>query len=341
MDFPTRFLVKTCLLLWLCTGGMVASLAAQDLPEDLTALNLEELLQIELIPTGVLGSHIHAQGEWMVGYRFVTMQMGEKEGDSFDDFMVLPTNMRMDMHMVEVMYGVTDHFTVMLMMPYKRLSMDHVTRQGTRFTTQTQGVGDLQVMMHYAFYRATPHYMTAVVNVGLPTGEINARDDTPAGRDQKLPYPMQMGSGTLDLAMGFNYIYQEHLWSGGMHSEGQFRLGRNRNDYRLGNTYHLGVWLARRLNEWVAPGLHLDGHWTGTIHGADPELNPNLTPTADPHRQGGLHVSLLPTLTFYVPRGRLRGHRLSLVGDLPAYHSHHGVSLERQWKITLAWQWTF
>jgi len=36
----------------------------------------------------------------------------------------------------------------------------------------------------------------------------NERDDTPAGSNQKLPYPMQLGSGTIDLLPAIIYIGQ-------------------------------------------------------------------------------------------------------------------------------------
>lgn len=196
-------LVSVSLLCWtILAAGQVLPAYGQDLPTDLTELSLEDLLQLEVIPVGVLGSHIHSKGEWMVGYRYMHMQMGEEDDAQNEGFMVLPTNMQMGMHMAEVMYGVTNNLTAMLMLSYKRLSMDHQTRMGDRFTTTSEGVGDIGIMAHYALRRSLRNYLVALAGVSVPTGSINQRDATPAGPDQTLPYPMQLGSGTPDLVTG-------------------------------------------------------------------------------------------------------------------------------------------
>ena len=40
--------------------------------------------------------------------------------------MVAPTSMDMEMHMFNVMYGITDEITAMVMVPYISKSMDHL-----------------------------------------------------------------------------------------------------------------------------------------------------------------------------------------------------------------------
>ncbi|MFQ5570171.1 MAG: transporter [Rhodothermales bacterium] len=339
----TKFLIGIWLASWiLLLGGQALPVFGQDLPNDLTELSLEELMQLDVIPVGVLGSHIHSKGEWMLGYRYMIMQMGEEEDHHGHDesFMITPTSMRMEMHMVEVMYGVTNRFTMMLMLPYKRLSMDHETHMGQHFTTASEGIGDLGIMAHYALRRKLSSYWVALAGFTLPTGSINQRDETPAGPDQPLPYPMQLGSGTVDLVTGLTYIHQRASWSWGVHGEGRLRLGRNKYDYRFGNTYHAGAWISKRVAEWFAPTLHLDGHATEDVDGAHPDLNPHMVPTADPQRQSDLHLSLVPSLNFHIPRGLLENHRLTIEGSFPLYHKHGGIPLGTQWQLMIAWQWT-
>ena len=334
-------LVSVSLLCWMVlAAGQALPAYGQDLPTDLTELSLEELLQLEVIPVGVLGSHIHSKGEWMVGYRYMHMQMGEEDDAQNEGFMVLPTNMQMGMHMAEVMYGVTNNLTAMLMLSYKRLSMDHQTRMGERFTTTSEGVGDIGIIAHYALRRSLRNYLVALAGVSVPTGSINRRDATPAGPDQALPYPMQLGSGTPDLVTGLTYIHQRTAWSWGAHGDSRVRLGRNENQYRFGNTYHLNAWISRRVTQWFAPTLGVDGHLTEDVRGADPRLNPNMVPTADPTRQSDAHLSLAPMLNFHIPRGSLKDHRLTLRGVFPIYHSPGGAPLETKWHVTIAWQWT-
>ena len=86
------------------------------------------------------------------------------------DYMVSPTTMSMNMHMAEVMYGLTDSLTLMAMMSYVQLEMDHVTRMGMRFTTQSEGLSDIQLMAHWAFYESKRHRFIYFEGLGLPTG---------------------------------------------------------------------------------------------------------------------------------------------------------------------------
>jgi len=95
-------------------------------------------------PIGVMGAHAHTQGDWMFSYRFMRMDMDGNRDDSdrvstkkvLKDYMIAPKSMTMDMHMLGAMYGVSDDLTVMLMVPYLDLEMDHVTRMGAKFTTR-------------------------------------------------------------------------------------------------------------------------------------------------------------------------------------------------------------
>ena len=345
-------------------AGQTLPAYGQDLPDDLSQLSLEELMQIDVIPVDVLGGHIHSKGEWMVGFRTMFMQMREVShghdagpaeghhsghGDAHEDghgdepgdgYMVTPTDMRMEMHMAEIMYGVTNRLTMMVMLPFERLSMDHQTRTGEHFTTASAGVGDVSIAAHYALKRSAKNYWVALLGMSLPTGSINRRDETPMGTDQVLPYPMQIGSGTPDLLTGITYIHQRTAWSWGFHADGKVRLGRNTHQYRLGHEYHVGVWVTRRVTEWFAPTLHVDGHRTGDVRGADPALNPSMVPTADPTLQGDTHLSVVPILNFHIPRGFLENHRFTLQGSFPIHHPHTGIPLETTAQVMIAWQWT-
>ena len=118
--------------------------------------------------------------------------------------------MAMEMHMVEVMYAPSDAVTIMAMVPYRQLSMDHQTRMDMEFTTDAQGVGDVGIHGLYSAFGNIergpfsssawgPHRIVLRGGVVFPTGSIGARDDLPAGPDQKLPYPMQVGAGTTTL----------------------------------------------------------------------------------------------------------------------------------------------
>ncbi len=97
----------------------------------------------------------------------------------------------------------------------------------------------------------------------------------------------------------------------------------------------LGV--CRRL-----PGLSFRGElnrW-GTIHGADPALNPAMVPTANPSLRGGTRASVGLGLNLS-GSGSLRGHRLAIEALLPIYQNLDGPQLESDWTLTVGGQKSF
>ena len=72
--------------------------------------------------------------------------------DVLDDYMVSPLAMTMEMHMVDLMYAPSDAITLMAMVPYQRVAMDHTTRMGTEFTAEANGVGDLSLHGLYSVF---------------------------------------------------------------------------------------------------------------------------------------------------------------------------------------------
>ncbi|MCZ6718931.1 MAG: transporter [Gammaproteobacteria bacterium] len=347
----------TLLVLFLSAFPIVASAEGSEhsekQPTDFSDLTLEELLEVDVISINVLGTHTHLEGDWMLGYQFMFMSMdGNRDGtkqlsdsDVLADFPVTPTDMTMKMHMPMLMYAPSDDLTIMAMLPYIQLEMDHVTRTGVRFTTRSEGIGDLNVGALYTFYRRNFDEHRLIFNgaVSFPTGSINKKDflANPAQGKKRLPYPMQLGSGTFDLHPRITYLGEKENWAWGGEVDATIRLGENSNDYTLGNRYSISAWGSWKWTDWLAPFVRIDGEVWENIDGADPDLNPTVVPTADPDRRGGERVDLLFGISTYMPKGTLKGHRLAIQAGLPIYQSLDGPQLETDWQITVGWQWVF
>ena len=301
-------------------------------------------------PLGVMGDHVHKLGEIMLSYRFMRMDMdGNRDGtdrqsvaDVFaEGFMVTPTEMTMDMHMFGFMYAWTNDLTFMLMVPYLQLAMEHVTMGGTEFTTRSKGLGDIRLSGLYTFWKSGSHQAHFNAGFSLPTGSIEERDRTPAsgGDSVILPYPMQLGSGTLDLLPGVTYLGQAEKWSWGAQGIGTFRIGRNHRNYSLGERLDLTGWVARQLGEVTSASLRLAGSTWGNIDGADPALNPAMISTADPDRRAGARLDVLAGLNLYGNKGWLRGHRIGLEFGVPVFQNLDGPQLETDAVFTIGWQY--
>ena len=183
-------------------------------------------------PIGVMGEHTHTAGEWMASYRYRFMKMdGNRDGtddltstEVLADFMVVPLDMTMEMHMFGLMYGVTNRLTVMGMGSYVRKSMNHVTRMDKRFEVKTSGLGDTKLLGLFTVYDSGKgedfHRLRDKTHLNLgvsfPAGDTDKRGDTPAGENLKLPYPMQIGSGTYDPVLALTWVRKYSDWSIGL-----------------------------------------------------------------------------------------------------------------------------
>ena len=316
----------------------------------LTDLSLEELANIRLTATSVMGiHHTHPKGEWMVSYtRMQSRMAGNRSGTArlsdnevLNDFMVAPTSMDMDMHMVGIMGTPTDNLTIMAMVPFMEMSMEHVTRGGKRFTTQSSGIGDVSVSGLYTVYKREGSLIHLHLGGSLPTGSIDARGDTPAGRDLRLPYPMQLGSGTFNLDPGVAYLVQNGRWNMGGHLGSSIPVGTNDNGYRLGRRAKLDAWVTRRWNDWFSSSFRTVASSWGDIEGADPLLNAAMVPTAVPDFRGGNRVELRVGLNFYVAEGEFARNRFSIEVAQPIRQSLHGPQLQQSFSLNIGWQYAW
>lgn len=302
-------------------------------------------------PIGAMGTHLHQEGNWMFSYRWMRMQMeGNRAGADRlsvsevlgQGYSVVPERMDMDMHMFGAMYGVSDDLTLMLMLPWLEIEMEHVTAMGSRFTTTADGVGDVTLSGLYRLGQWGSHQLHLNAGLGLPTGSIDNRDDTPMGTNQQLPYPMQTGSGTYSILPGITWLGAAAPLSWGAQALATIRLGENDNDYTRGDRYRLMAWVSRQDTAGWGASLRLDAQWWDDIEGRDSELAPMMpmmVPTADPDLSGGERLDLLLGLSFSPADGALKGHRLAAEWGRPLYQDLNGPQLETDWTLTLGWQY--
>ena len=322
-------------------------------------------------PIGVMGDHVHAKGEWMFSYRAMVMQMeGNRNGTdsiSSDEIVttvpnrfgmpptlrVVPEDMQMVMHMVGAMYAPTDNLTLMVMGNYITKEMDHVTYQGMmgttelgEFTTETSGFGDTSVTALYRFWKKEHAQLHAGLGVSLPTGSVDETDriltpmnTTPSPR---LPYPMQLGSGTYDLKPSLTFTNKTHdaRFGSGVQYEGVIRTGENDEGYSLGDRHQLTAWGAWSPDPSWSFSLRGTARTVGEIDGIDPMIAAPVQ-TADPDNQGGDTFEIGAGVNFLVIGGALDGHRLAAEIELPVYRDLNGPQLETDWTLTLGWQKAF
>lgn len=321
-------------------------------------------------PIGIMGDHLHGPGEIMLSYRYMRMQMegsrigtdqvadGEVVSPSGSDFIVTPTKMPMDMHMFGAMLGVTRGVTIMGMLPYVSSSMDHLTRAGATFTTESGSLGDFKLSGLFRMARWNRQFVMGQLGVSMPTGSTFQADTTPVSGSQaaQLPYPMQTGSGTWDVIASVTYQGQGDLLSWGGQVNGLIRTGTNDNGYRLGNRYGASAWGGVRLSRNFSASVRGQFRRVENIEGSDKFLTDPVTfmtpggpmqrpaalfvPTADPSLRAGSFGDLGAGVNFYLPSGPLHDLRLAVEGIKPVYQKLDGPQLEQDWILIIGAQYT-
>lgn len=322
----------------------------EDEYEDLTHLGFDDLLSMETSPPSIMSSHIHLAEEAMIGYQYMLMNMkGNLNGvtpvstDSIlQDFLVAPTEMTMQMHMIHVMRAFTDNLTVMLMLPYTEMWMNHKQADGTTFQHLTRGLGDVAFKANFVAYSDEHHHLTLLGGYSMPTGSLQPKDDHPGSNHTgALPYPMRLGSGTFEFIPGITYFGNWKQLGWGTNTIGRLRLGKNNRNYRLGHQVTNQSWLFYELLDWLSPSIGVKTRFRQNIEGADSELLPGQAPTADPLRQGGLNVSLTAGLNIFASKGLLKGQGLGFNFEYPIYQSLAGPQMATTWALSGGYQWLF
>lgn len=324
-------------------------------------------------PIGVMQDHMHSKGEWMVSYRFMRMHMEDNRNGTNSlspeeiattipnrffgtpgqppTLHVIPTEMTTNMHMLGAMYAPSDEVTLMLMANYIDREMDHITFQGgagtTRlgtFTTETQGLGDTKVSALIRLYEDETHHVHFNAGLSLPTGSIKEEDTVLAPNNTtpnlRLPYAMQLGSGTYDLLPGITYTGKQDRFGWGAQYNATLRLGKNSQDYTLGNKHMMTAWGSYLFTNAISGSLRITGETEQNIDGIDSQIVAPVQ-TANPDNYGGERLSLSLGMNAVVPNGVLKGHRFSIEVTLPVYQDLNGPQMERDNSILFGWSKSF
>ena len=319
-------------------------------------------------PFGVTGGHLHRSGKWMLSYRYRYMDMA---GNRIDDdtvapdaiattranrffsapmmpptLRVVPTEMTMEMHMFGAMFAPTDWLTLIFMTGYVEKEMDHITYAGGMgttmlggFTTESSGIGDSKFTGLIKLFDTGKHRAHAAIGISMPTGSTDETDAilTPMGGtpSPRLPYAMQIGSGTVDVLSGFTYVggHQQFGWGG--QCAGDIRTERD-NGYRWGHKHQITGWLSYQPQPFISASMRVKYQSLGRIKGIDPRIAAPVQ-TADPDNYGGDMVNLV----FGVNLVGQRGKRIAIEAGFPLLQDLNGPQMETDFILTAGVQVTF
>ena len=298
-------------------------------------------------PISVMGDHMHAIGEWMVSYRYMTMDMegllkGSNSVTASSQLTgmttMVPTKMTMDMHMFGTMYAISEKWTFMGMLNYLDNEMDMIMPMNMSMNMGSSGIGDLKVAGLYDLAQwDSGRRMHLNLGLSLPTGSIDEKHTN----GNTLGYPMQLGSGTYDFHLTVTYLAQTDYYSYGTQLGGILRIGENDHDYTLGNKFEASLWGARKITESLSTTVKFDYSSQNEVDGEDTRMMKMMSPALNPNSQGRDITAIGLGLNYYFKDGGLSGHRLAAEWETPIDQKVNGVQLELDSVWTIGWQYAW
>lgn len=313
---------------------------------DYNEMNLDELGNVDVYSSSILDSHIHYENDLMFAYSYKRSYMsglGSKSNETvtpervLQDYPVTPLNMDMIMHMFHIMYAMSDDTTFMVMLPYMSMKMEHKTRMGGRFTTESEGVGDVEISINNIIkrgdYQGNSYRWFIHQALSLPTGDIDSRDITPMG-DSQLPYAMQLGSGSYqyEIALGGDIAFNDHSY--GQLLSFAMPLDKNDAGYKRGTEIIWKAWRQHAINEKWSLDIGIKYQWLDDISGEDARINSNLVPTADFNNYGGQIFNLNTGLSYQFENNQ----KVVTKIFVPLWQDLNGFQLRKQWALSLSWE---
>lgn len=341
----------TCLL-WIQVHGQVASDSTQSCDESCCS--------VDPSPAGIMMAQVHTKNQWMVSYRLMHMSMGAMQQGRqsisneqvFQNYLMSANNMTMTMHMLMVMYGISDRFTLMGMAQYQSANMhmlmfDASTHQhdgGQKASNQVManGFADTKWALMYQLLKQKQHKMFGALGVSVPTGSIGFKGSNNSMYPNKtLPYAMQPGSGTFDLSATLGHVFDNDLVSLGTQAQATYRLGTNAKGYKLGNELSVTTWGAYQWANNFSTSLRLDAAILGKMQGYNAEVYAKNEPAADPKNYGGLKTTVYLGSNYFIRSGILRNNKVGIEFGMPFLQNLNGIQMKNKSTLHAMWVYTF
>jgi hypothetical protein len=246
----------------------------------------------------------------------------------------VPTSQVDEAHVISVAYAPLDRLTFELSLPYRLREQQLVSASGSR-TLEARGIGDARFVFVIPFIENADQSTHLTAGFTFPTGSIQETD----GNGDRLPYSMQLGSGTWDAVWGITYTGRRDRigWGGEVH--GVYRIGTNSVGYTQGTVYEASAWLSAMAHDWVSFSARIGWARRTNVHGSDPDLDLDQSPANDPYNQGWNRLDVGPGVNVHLPV--LGGQRLALEWLFPVFQDLSGPQVARDWTLAAGFQWLY
>jgi hypothetical protein len=307
-------------------------------------------------PAAPIGLAYHSaltEGQWKLSYIYQRvdrkgLRRGTRKEKTSDaataDLTQIPTALRTDIHTIEIHHAPFERLTVAIKIPV----INHKMNQrdfpaggdagGDRYTTESSGVGDIEVVGVVPFMQKGKEKLDFHLGLRFPSGEISERDDIPDGLDQLLPRSMQTGSRTVAVLTGLGYRGDWEGLGWGVYGAGSIGFGENHRDYRAGNQLEVSSWLAHDVTSWLSGSFRLGFDYQMRSRGkrrAGPQNHLDSFRKTTEHKI----LEVAPGVSVGVPG--FEGQRVRFEAAWPVYQDVRATQIDRDWNLRAGWDWVF
>ena len=239
---------------------------------------------------------------------------------------------------LDFLYGLAPQWILFATVPLIDRELTYDLAGGGSARSTSSGLGDIILGGRYAAHADEQHLLQYTLALGLPTGDYNQRGSYAGNTDAVLPYPLQLGTGTVDLYPGLTYLHARKRWTLGVRSEARIRLGRNSDQWAVSDSFRADIWASRTLTDALTGDVRLQANWWGDFHGDAPDLDKDRSPLENASRQGGSLVQVVFGLAADFSDSYAGRNRLGIEVGLPIDERLDGPGLSRQISLLLSWR---
>ncbi|MDF1837676.1 MAG: transporter [Planctomycetota bacterium] len=255
-------------------------------------------------------------------------------------FAIAPTEGVDRLFEVEAMFGFDERLDLYFVVPYSTHNIDQDLTLGGTSDVESDGLGDIQIGGVFRSYDHGPTRVSYMAGISLPTGKVNESGEYDGMASTKLPYPLQLGSGTFDLLPGVLIESQRGDMQWGARASGRIHLQSAHDEaWFRSNSGRVDLWVGTEVGEDVRGTLRAQADWWGDLHGADPDLVQLRNPLEDPLRQGGSRVTLFGGLGKDLDKNG--NNHLGIEVGFPVEEWLDGPALSQDWTAVIGWRLRF
>ena len=252
-------------------------------------------------------------------------------------FSQAPVQRYMDEHRFSAEYGLGEDLALVLTLPFYNKELQHVNASGERSESRTSGLGDVILGTRVGLGEQGEQRLLFGAGISIPTGSNTLTGDLGGANDQRLPYDLQLGSGTYDLHPEIVLGRWKERWSFGFRAAATVRLGRNQEQYSLGDRFEVSGWVARQIDGDHSLSLRLSVVDQNQASGQDSALDLSLTPSNRTNATGYRRLDAF----IGIQAVSIPGHRFAAEIGVPVIQNLDGLQVDTDLIAWLSWSYGF